>query len=48
MKYLCLLFITIFTIPAFSQSKKLYLNANNQLTTNKDSASIYLVIGQNG
>jgi hypothetical protein len=46
MKYLFLLFIPLFTIPAFAQSKKLYLNINNQFTTNKDSASIYLVIGK--
>ena len=48
MKYLYLLFISLFTIPAFAQSKKLYLDVNNQFTTNKDSASIYLVIGKQG
>jgi antitoxin component YwqK of YwqJK toxin-antitoxin module len=44
MKYLYLFLIILLTSAAFSQSKTLYLKADNQFTQSKDSASIRLVI----
>ena len=44
MKYLYLFLIILLFSPAFAQSKKMYLKADNQFTMSKDSANIYLVI----